>query len=62
MLVPPQEPEALALALRELVDRPALRSQFGQAGRARVSRDFTLEQKVERTLQIYQALLRRKQA
>ena len=40
VLVPPDDPAALADALRDLVHDPAGRQQLGAAGRARVTRDF----------------------
>jgi len=40
VLVPPEDPAALADALRDLVHDPAGRHRLGAAGRARVARDF----------------------
>ncbi|HEY3128644.1 MAG TPA: glycosyltransferase family 4 protein [Acidobacteriota bacterium] len=57
LLVPPQQPDALAEALQKLVDNRALRTQYGKAGRQRVLEHFTLDQKVKRTLEIYERLL-----
>lgn len=42
LLVPPDDPVALATALDRLITDPAARSRMGQAGRARFERHFTL--------------------
>ena len=42
LLVPPGQPDALAEALRRLLDDPALRLSMGQRGRERAERRFTL--------------------
>jgi colanic acid/amylovoran biosynthesis glycosyltransferase len=42
LLVPPQNPEALADALMRLAMDHALRDRMGRAGRARIERDFDL--------------------
>jgi glycosyltransferase involved in cell wall biosynthesis len=41
LLVPPGDPAAMAAAIRRLIDDPAKRLALGEAGRARVERDFT---------------------
>jgi glycosyltransferase involved in cell wall biosynthesis len=41
LLVPPGDPEALAVALGRLLDRPELRARLGAAGRRRVQERFT---------------------
>ena len=48
-LVPPRNPDALAARLRCLLDRPALRDQFGAAARQRVEREFTWTLTASRT-------------
>jgi glycosyltransferase involved in cell wall biosynthesis len=42
LLVTPGDSDAIAAALRRLVDDPALRRRIGEAARARVVRDFDL--------------------
>lgn len=46
-LVAPDDPRALADALAELADDPALRERLGQAGRRRVEEEFTLERQAD---------------
>lgn len=41
LLVPQQNPEALALALAHLLDNPAIRQRLGQAGRMTIERQFS---------------------
>ncbi|MCT7357356.1 glycosyltransferase, partial [Streptomyces sp. 15-116A] len=40
-LVTPEDPEAVAAAVRELLDRPELRARYGAAGRDRVLAHYT---------------------
>lgn len=60
LLVPPRDPEALATALRQLLEQPALAAQMGQAARARVEREFTWGTVADRTAALYQSLLARR--
>ena len=53
LLVPPRDVEALAAALRQLVDDAALRDVLGAAGRVRAEREFGLAAVVEQTLALY---------
>jgi rhamnosyl/mannosyltransferase len=46
LVVPPNDGEALADALRTLLGDPALRHRLGQAGRRRATEDFTQERMV----------------
>jgi glycosyltransferase involved in cell wall biosynthesis len=54
-LVPVDDPAALAAALGKLAEDAALRAQQGQAGYARVTRDFSFD----RTADQYEAIYRR---
>jgi colanic acid/amylovoran biosynthesis glycosyltransferase len=46
LLVPERHVEALAEALTRLLDDPDLRSDMGRAGRAKMEREFRLEDRV----------------
>ena len=56
-LVPPQDPDALAKALRRYVEKPALIAEHGRAARARAETEFDLEVMVERYLTVYDEVL-----
>ena len=56
-VVPPQDPAALAAALRELVDDPGKRRAMGQAGRLRVETEFTQALMTQRVMAVYESLL-----
>lgn len=58
LLVPPRDPAALAQAIRHLLEHPALRVQFGEAGRRRVEQGFTAERMARQTVQVYHQLMR----
>ncbi len=53
MLVPPEDPHALARALREVLSMPERGSALGRAGRERLAREFTLERMAESTARVY---------
>jgi glycosyltransferase involved in cell wall biosynthesis len=57
LLVRPGDPEALAGALRQLLDDPSLRLRLGAAGRDRVLKEFTWRATAEGTVAQYRALL-----
>jgi glycosyltransferase involved in cell wall biosynthesis len=56
-LVPPEDPDALAHALRGLANDPGLRARLGQAARLRVVQHFTIEQEVVRHEHLYAEVL-----
>jgi L-malate glycosyltransferase len=58
LLVPPRDEPALATAIVSLLRDPARRAQYGRAGRARVVREFSVEQLVARTAAVYERRLR----
>jgi sugar transferase (PEP-CTERM/EpsH1 system associated) len=59
MLVPPQQPQAMARALCRYAVSPHLRAEHGNKGRRRVESQFTLRKMVENYLAVYDELLQR---
>jgi glycosyltransferase involved in cell wall biosynthesis len=57
LLVPPRHPEALAEALRRVLDDPELARRLGEAARARVAERFTAAEQTRRVLEIYDELV-----
>ena len=57
LLVPAREPQALARAIRQLLDDPALCLRLGQAGRVLAEREFSITSVVQAHLEIYARLL-----
>jgi len=57
LLVPPGEPERLAEALLELAGSPGMRSSYGDAGRRRVEKAFTLDAMVDGVAEAYERVL-----
>jgi glycosyltransferase involved in cell wall biosynthesis len=58
VLVPPGDPEALARAIRDLLDHPHRGLAFGRAGLDRVRRHFTWERAAEKTVAAYREAIR----
>jgi rhamnosyl/mannosyltransferase len=56
--VPPSDPSSLATALNSLLSAPELRQRMGQAGKARVRDEFSVERGHERTMRIYDEVLK----
>ncbi len=57
LLVPPHDVEALATAIAELAQDPALRAAMGEAARAMIERQFAEAVIVRETLSLYRAAL-----
>jgi glycosyltransferase involved in cell wall biosynthesis len=57
LLVPPNDPGALAAAIARLLDDPELRARLGQAGRQRVLHRFTWQVTARGTAECYAAVL-----
>jgi glycosyltransferase involved in cell wall biosynthesis len=53
LLVPPEDPSALAGAINSLLSNPKRARSFGKAGYRRLGRDFTVDKMVEATLEVY---------
>jgi glycosyltransferase involved in cell wall biosynthesis len=60
LLVPPEDPVAMAEAIRTYLDRPDLLKAHGQAGRKRVEQNFSIEKMVNGYLAVYDSVLDRK--
>lgn len=58
LLVPARDSEALAVALRRLVDSADLRERMGRAGRQRIIDHFDERRMAEQTLGVYRSALR----
>jgi glycosyltransferase involved in cell wall biosynthesis len=57
VLVTPDDPEALVMAIRDLLDDPAARERLGAAGRERVMQRFTWQVTARGTAACYDAIL-----
>ena len=60
LLVPPQDPGALAQAIGHLLRDPDLRRRMGRAGRRRVEEHFDVRETVRQVESLYETLLREK--
>jgi glycosyltransferase involved in cell wall biosynthesis len=58
LVVPPSDPESLALAIRRLLGDDHLRRKLGRRGRARVLQEFSYRRMACRTAQVYIDCLR----
>lgn len=59
LTVPPADSAALAAALNQLLEDPALVARYGRASRLRVEREFDLEVMGRRTRQLYEEVMSR---
>jgi glycosyltransferase involved in cell wall biosynthesis len=57
ILVPPEDPQALAAAIDRLLIAPSVRARLGENGREVFEQRFRLEQTVEKTLDVYRAIM-----
>lgn len=59
-LFPPGDVDSLAEKLKQLLGNPSLRRKMGRAGRQRFLENFTLDQMVEKTMQVYKGVINSK--
>ncbi len=57
ILVTPKDVEALGEAIAKLVENAELRRTYGDAGRARMQREFSIESMVDAHVQLYESIL-----
>jgi len=57
LTVPPADSESLAAAINKLLDNDDLRCRYGEAGRKRIAREFTLETMIQKTSRVYRQIL-----
>lgn len=62
ILVPPRDPEALAVAMTRILADQSLASRFGEAGKKRVATLYSIERNVRETEQLYESLIERHHA
>ncbi len=60
LLVPPADPVAMAEALLVLLRDPARRAAMGEAARARVESEYTVQRMAARTVGVYRSILARR--
>lgn len=58
VLVPPENPKALAKAIMELLDDPQRAKELGEAGYKRVMEEFTWKNAAEKTVEAYRETIR----
>jgi glycosyltransferase involved in cell wall biosynthesis len=56
-LVATRDVSALANALRQAIEQPRLREQYGVSGRALIAKDFSMSRVASETIAIYDALV-----
>jgi hypothetical protein len=56
-LLVPNSAAAFAAALRRLLDDPASAARLGHAGRRRIEQSFTVDAMVDRTVEVYRAVM-----
>ena len=57
LLVPPDDPSALATASISLLDDPVRAARLGEAGRVRAEAEFSVARMAERTAAVYEEAL-----
>ncbi|MEX2189102.1 MAG: glycosyltransferase [Bacteroidota bacterium] len=59
LTVPPRDPQALANAIKKLINDPGLCHSLGATGRERALREFSAETMVDKTVMLYNQLLKK---
>jgi glycosyltransferase involved in cell wall biosynthesis len=54
ILVAPNDPQALAQGIAQLLDNQPLREELGRRGRRAIERNFTADRMAEATLAVYE--------
>ena len=57
LIVPPEDPHALAEALKYMLTHPEEAQQMGEAGRDRVTANFTIETMIDQHLAVYEKVI-----
>ena len=57
LLVPPEDADALADAIKRLVDDPDLGRQYGEAGRLRMQNEFSIATMADKHVALYESVL-----
>ena len=57
ILVPPADVNSLSAAIKYLIEHPEIRKQMGEAGRKRVEENFSIENNVRKTEELYLDIL-----
>lgn len=58
LLVPPNDPKALAFAIRKLADSPKLRKKLGEAGRKIAENEYNEKSVCTRTMELFKGMLK----
>jgi glycosyltransferase involved in cell wall biosynthesis len=57
LLVPPEDADALAGAIRRIIDEPDLGRRFGETGRLRMRNEFSIDEMVDKHVALYESVL-----
>ena len=60
LIVPPEDPHAMAEALKYVLTHPDEARQMGEAGRERVTANFTIETMIDQHLAVYEKVIARR--
>ncbi len=57
LLVAPEDADALAAAIKRLIDNPDLGRQYGEAGRLRMQSEFSIDEMADKHVALYESVL-----